>query len=135
MARDLIHDAIKHALQRNGWKIVADPFRIVYAEFVLLADLAANPPDQVERRKLIVEVKSFAGRSFVKELQQALGQYVMYRDFIELNHLDYDLYLAISEIGYNDLFSQQAARVIIQRHQVSLLVVNIEREEIVRWIA
>lgn len=59
----------------------------------------------------------------------------MYRDFIELNNLDYDLYLAISEIGYNDLFSQQAARVIIQRHQVSLLVVNIEREEIVRWIA
>ena len=132
MARDLIHNAVKHAVQRNGWEIVADPFRIVYAEFVLLADLAANPPDQVE---LIVEVKSFAGRSFVKELQQALGQYVMYRDFIELNNLDYDLYLAISEIGYNDLFSQQAARVIIQRHQVSLLVVNIEREEIVRWIA
>ncbi len=134
MAKDLIHDAVKHALQRSGWEIVADPFRIVYAEFVLLADLAANPPNHEERRKLIVEIKSFAGRSFVKELQQALGQYVMYRDFIELKKLDYDLYLAVSEIGYNDLFSQQAAQVIVQRHQVKLLVVNIEQEEIVQWV-
>ena len=58
----------------------------------------------------------------------------MYRDFIELKKLDYDLYLAVSEIGYNDLFSQQAAQVIVQRHQVKLLVVNIEQEEIVQWV-
>lgn len=133
MAKDLIHNAVKHALQKSGWEIVADPFRLIYAEFVLLADLAAVPLAQQARSKLIVEIKSFAGRSFVRELQQALGQYVMYRDFLELNQLDYDLYLAVSDIGYRDLFSQQAARVIVQRHEVKLLVVNIEQEEIVQW--
>jgi XisH protein len=135
MAKDLIHDAVKHALQKSGWEIVADPFRLVYAEFVLLADLAAVARAQPERGKLIVEVKSFVGRSFVKELQQALGQYVMYRDFLELNQLDYDLYLAVSDISYHDLFRQQAAQVIVQRHQVKLLVVNVEQEEVVQWIA
>lgn len=135
MAKDLIHNAVKRALQKNGWEIVADPFRLVYAEFVLLADLVAISQMPQERGKLIVEIKSFAGRSFVKELQHALGQYVMYRDFLDLNQLDYDLYLAVSEVGYHDLFSQQAAQVIVQRHQVKLLIVNIEQEEVVQWIA
>jgi len=44
----------------------------------------------------------------------------MYLDFIELTVPDYKLYLAISELVYDDLFTQQAAQVIIERHQLNL---------------
>lgn len=136
MAKDVIHDAVKNALIKDGWTIIADPFRIEYEEFVLLADLAAERPFAAERdgRKIIVEVKSFVGRSFVKELQQALGQYAMYLDFIELTSPEYELYLGISELAYTELFTQKAAQVVVQRHQLNVLVVNVDREEIVRWI-
>jgi hypothetical protein len=136
MAKDVIHDAVKNALIKEGWTITHDPFRIEYEEFTLSADLAAENPFAAEKngQKIIVEIKSFIGRSFVKELQQALGQYVMYLDFIELTVPEYRLYLAISELVYDDLFTQQAAQVIIERHQLNLLVVKLEQEEVSRWI-
>lgn len=136
MAKDLIHDAVKRALERDGWHIFADPFRIEYAEFVLLADLAAERPFAVQKgdRRIVVEIKTFVGRSFVKELQQALGQYAMYRDFIELTTPEFEIYLAIGDTIYAEYFAQQAAQVVIQRHQVKLLIVNIDTEEVVQWI-
>jgi hypothetical protein len=136
MARDIIHDAVKNALIKDGWTIIADPFRIDYEEFSLSANLAAERPFAAEknRQKIVVEVKSFGGLSFVRELQQALGQYEMYRDFLELTAPEYELYLAISELVYTDFFMQKAVQVIVQRHQLKLLVVDIEEEEIVEWI-
>ena len=94
MARDIIHDAVRNALVKDNWTITADPFRLKYEEFDLLADLSAEHPIVATKasRRIIVEIKSFAGRSFVKELQQALGQYKIYLDIIELTGLDYELY-------------------------------------------
>ena len=135
MAKDVIHDAVKHALIKDGWRIIADPFRIEYEEFSLSADLAAEHPFAAERegQKIVVEVKSFGGRSFVRELQQALGQYEMYLDFLELTSPEYDLYLAISELVYTDFFEQRATQVIVQRHHLKLLIVDIDEEVIVTW--
>jgi hypothetical protein len=135
MAKDNILDAVKNALIKDGWTITADPFRIEYEEFVLLADLAAERAFAVQKeaRRIIIEIKSFAGRSFVKELQQALGQYSMYFDFIDLNGLNYELYLAVSQAAYNDFFLQKAAQVVVQRHQLNILIVNVDQEEIVEW--
>ena len=136
MAKDVIHDAIKNALIKDGWIITADPFRLKYEEFDLLADLSAERTiiATKENHHIIVEIKSFAGRSFVKELQQALGQYEIYFDIIELTGLDYELYLAISHLTYRDFFTQKATQMVLQRHHLRVLVVNIEEEEIVQWI-
>jgi len=134
--KDIIHDAIKHALVKDKWIIIAAPFRLRYEDLELFADLAAKRTLVAEKsgRKIIVEVKSFAGRSLVRELQQSLGQYIMYRDVIELTHLDYELYLAISEATYRDFFTQKAIQVIVRRHNLNLLVVNMHTEEVVKWI-
>ncbi len=137
MAKDIIHDAVKHALITDGWTIIADPFRIEYKEFSLLADLAAERPFAAERngRKIAVEIKSFIGRSLIKDFQQALGQYAMYRDFLELIAPEYELWLAVNSIVYTNFFKQQAARLIVERHQIKLLTVNIDKEEVQQWIS
>ena len=85
-------------------------------------------------KKIIIEIKTFAGRTFIKELQLALGQYELYFDMLELTGLDYKLYMAISEFVYQDFFLQKGTQMIVQRHKIKLLIVNIEREEIVKWV-
>ena len=42
MARlDKIHNAVKNALIKDGWKITHDPYTIEYEEITVQADLAA----------------------------------------------------------------------------------------------
>jgi hypothetical protein len=48
-ARDLFHDAVKTALIKEGWDILADPYRIQYKDVDLYADLAAERPIAIER--------------------------------------------------------------------------------------
>ena len=136
MAKDIIHNAVKNALIKDGWMITADPFRLKYEEFELLVDLSAERTIVAikENLQILVEIKSFAGRSFVRELQQALGQYEIYLDIIELTGLDYELYLAISHLTYKNFFTQKATQMVMQRHNLNLLIINIEEEEIVQWI-
>jgi hypothetical protein len=137
MAKDIIHQAVKNALIKDGWTITADPFQLKYKEFQLFADLAAErSPLSAEKdgQKIVVEIKTFAGPSFVKALQQALGQYTIYQDIIDVTIPEYRLYLAISHTVYNDFFTQEGAKFIVQRHRLNLVVVNIQREEVLQWI-
>ncbi len=136
MAKDIIHVAVKQALIKDGWTIVADPYPLQYAEFSLRADLAAertSPPEATVRR-IIVEVKSFVGLSFIHQFQQAIGQYSMYRDAIELNGLDYEVYLAVSNEAYQDNFYQTAVQNSIKKHDLKLVVVDIDGEQVLIWI-
>jgi XisH protein len=75
--RDLYHDAVKSALIKDNWAIIADPYRIQYKDVELYADLAAERPIAVERegQKIVVEIKSFVGRSLMTDFHLALGQY------------------------------------------------------------
>lgn len=53
MAKDIIHDAVKQALIKDGWTITDDPFRVQYEEFELFADLGAKrqtETNQIEYR-------------------------------------------------------------------------------------
>jgi hypothetical protein len=38
-AKDLIHNSVKHALQKDGWTITAAPYTIQYEELTVFTDL------------------------------------------------------------------------------------------------
>ncbi|HLF85238.1 MAG TPA: element excision factor XisH family protein [Blastocatellia bacterium] len=132
---DIIHNAVKNALIKDGWTITHDPFIIDYKELTLYADLAAERPIAAERagRKIVVEVKSFVGASKIQDLKIGLGQYEIYVSLLEITDPKRKLYIAISEKVYDDFFTLEAIQVIINRLQVPLIVVNPETEEIVKW--
>ncbi len=137
MARDTIHDAVKNALVKDGWQITHDPFGMEYKELGIFADLAAEKQPILAARgqqKIIVEIKTFAERSFIRALQQALGQYTLYLDVIELAQIDYEFFLAINDVVYRQYFTREGTSQIIQRHQLKMFTVDVEREEIVQWI-
>lgn len=132
---DIIHNAVKNALIKDGWTITHDPFIIEYKELTLYADLAAERPIAAERegRKIVVEVKSFVGASKIQDLKIGLGQYEIYVSLLEITDPNRKLYLAISEKVYDEFFTLESIQVIINRLQVPLIVVNPETEEIVKW--
>lgn len=135
-SKDLIHNAVKNALIKNGWTITADPYTIKYEEIKLFADLAAERPLLAERegQKIVVEVKSFISASFMRDLEEAVGQYVIYRNLLTVTVPDYNLYLAINESTYTSFFLQKAIQLIVQQNQISLIVVDVDTEEITQWI-
>ena len=136
MAKDIIHEAVKKALIKEGWKITADPFELSFAEVSLAVDLAAEKLLEAkrDREKILVEIKSFLGRSFAKEFQNALGQYQVYSGMLEASGISDILYLAVSDVIYRRFFQQDAYQMLVERFQLRLLIVDIEREEVALWI-
>lgn len=135
-APDVIHQSVRNALVKDGWIITDDPYVIRYDEITLFADLGAERALAAERngQKIVVEIKSFLHASPIQDLKLALGQYDLYRGFLELTAPEYTLYLAISSMIYQSFFQQRAIQVIVQRYQLPLIVINVHTEEVEAWI-
>ncbi len=135
-ARDIYHDTVKLALEKDGWAITHDPFPLQIGKKRLSSDLGAERLISAEKelRKIVVEVKSFVGQSDVKDLQQALGQYVLYRQILNEMKVERVLYLAISQPTFNSVFSIELGQVLLKNQIVKLIVFDDESEVIVQWI-
>jgi hypothetical protein len=135
-AKDIYHNTVKNSLLKDGWTITADPYFIKYEDAELYADLAAEKPISAERQgqKIVVEIKSFVGRSLMYDFHGALGQYVVYRNLIQLTEPEYTIYLAIDDLVYKNFFQRKSIQVITKENQLFLMVVDMEKEEILQWI-
>jgi hypothetical protein len=127
---------VRFALVKDGWEILTEDYTLEYGGDRLYVDIAAEKSLAAEKQgqRILVEVKSFLGRSFINDLEQAVGQYVVYRDVLVETALDFELYLAITQGTYKSYFQRQLAQMIINRNQVKLLIVDAENEVIVEWI-
>jgi hypothetical protein len=127
---------VRFALVKDGWEILTEDYTLEYGGDRLYVDIAAEKSIAAEKQgqRILVEVKSFLGRSFINDLEQAVGQYVVYRDVLVETVLDFELYLAITQGTYKSYFQRQLAQMIINRNQVKLLIVDAENEVIVEWI-
>lgn len=52
---------------------------------------------------------------------------------LELTESEYKLYLAIDDITYENFFQRKSIQTVVEANNLSLLVVNIEKETIVQW--
>ena len=82
----------------------------------------------------MVEVKSFVGQSDVKDLEQALGQYILYRQILNETKIDRDLYLAVSRLTFNSVFTIQLGQMLLTNQIIKLIVFDDKSEVIVQWI-
>ncbi|NJS41152.1 XisH protein [Candidatus Gracilibacteria bacterium] len=135
-AKDVYHDSVKQALINDGWTILKENYELEYGGDNLYPDFAAEKSIAATRDKerILVEVKSFIGRSFIADLQATIGQYVMYKEVVEAQTLDFKLYLAIPANLYDNKFQTPLAQLMIQKNQVNLLVFDPIQEVIERWI-
>ncbi len=136
-ASDIIHDAVKNALIKDGWTITDDPYTIEYEDATVFIDLGAERVIAAERdgERIAVEIKSFVGPSAIHDMELALGQYVLYLSFLEVVEPDRKLYIAISNDVYENIFGRRSFQLLLQRNEVPLIVVNVTKEEIIVWIS
>jgi XisH protein len=134
--RDVIHGAVKKALINDGWRIVADPYRIVYKDTTLEADMKVDKLIIAtrENRSIIIEVKSFLSQSFIHEFLAACGQYQAYTFLLQEKGQTEIVYMAVSEDVYRSEFRGEAVQVLVKRFALRLLVVDTEKKVVVQWI-
>ncbi len=137
MAKDIFHNTVKTALQKDGWSITNDPYKLRYGVADIYIDLAAEETIAAEKegRKIAVEIKSFAGGSTISEFHTALGQFLNYRIAIEVSdEPERILYLAIPTDTYQMFLRFEPAKTVIERYEVRLIVYNPKSEAIDQWI-
>ena len=135
-ARDIYHPVVVRALQKQGWRITHDPLVIPVGRKKLLVDLGAEQIIAAERenKRIAVEIKSFQGESDVNDLEKALGQYLLYRPFLQAREPDRPLYLAIPKEIYDSLFEEPLGRGVLAEYSLRLTLFDLTTEEITRWI-
>jgi hypothetical protein len=134
-ARDIFHNAVKTALEKDGWKITHDPLSLEFGLGSLYVDLGAERIIAAQRsnEKIAVEIKSFLGGSAVSEFHTALGQYLNYRLLMQEQYTEYKLYLAVPSSVYDSFFQLPFVQTTIQMHQLKLAIYVPEKQEIVKW--
>ncbi len=83
-ARDKFHDVVRNALIKDGWIITDDPLTLKFGKTDLFVDLGAEKllAAEKEGKKIAIEIKSFLGKSIISEAQDAIGQFMMYREVL-----------------------------------------------------
>jgi hypothetical protein len=135
-ARDLYHNTVKSALIKDGWTITHDPLSLKWGGKDLYVDLGAEQLVAAEKgqSKIAVEVKSFLGPSEIDDLEKALGQYVLYKDVLSQVEPDRELFLAVNESTFTELFEEPIGKLLIEKQRVRLLVFDPGTEVIRQWI-
>ncbi len=70
----------------------------------------------------------------MNDLENAVGQYVVYHDVLEKIDPERMLYLAVDEKPYNGIFSEPIGQLMLENDRLNLVVFNKSEEVIVRWI-
>lgn len=127
---------VKHALLKDGWTITHDPLRLVWGRRDLFVDLGAERliAAQKAQQRIAVEVKSFLGDSDMQGLEQALGQFVLYRTILNQREPERLLYLAVPERILQTIFDEPVGQLLLQQQLVRLMGFDPTEEEIVRWL-
>lgn len=135
-AKDIYHGAVREVLLKDGWQILKENYELKYGDDSLYPDFAAERSIAAvrENHRILVEVKSFVGRSFIADLQGAIGQYQMYQAVIDEQRLDFRLYLAVTSAIYETRFQVPLTRLMVQRGAVNLLVFDPNQEVVEQWI-
>ena len=136
-AKNIYHDVVVHALIADGWTITDDPLRISFGNRDLYVDLGAERTTigaEKGEQRIAVEVQSFLNPSPVRDLQEAVGQYGIYRAILAENRSDRLLYLAVPLRVYEGLFAERFGQLIVRRLDLRVLVFDHQKGSVVQWI-
>lgn len=108
-AKDIFHQSVCIALEKDGWNITHDTLYLKVNDVEFYIDLGAERLIAAEKagQKIAIEIKSFLGTSEVTEFHLALGQILNYRLALKQEEPERILYLAIPQDTYEDFFSRQ----------------------------
>lgn len=140
MAKDLIHDAVRMALEKDGWTITHDPYFLDSTtregrKVSLPIDLGAERLLGAERGadKIAVEIKSFLRASIINEFHKALGQYLLYKVGLRLQEPERQLFVAIPEKAMQQIEIVDLLLLSIEEYGMRVLIFEPKTGTIHTW--
>ncbi len=136
-ARNIHHAIVVRALTADGWNITHDPYPISFGGKDLFVDLGAEEATvaaEKEGRRIAVEIQSFLGRSPVRSLEEAVGQYEIYRILLAATDPGRSLYMAVSSGTYRGVLADTFGQLIVSALNLHIVVFDENQERIVQWI-
>ncbi len=134
-AKDIFHDTVKRALEKEGWTITHDPLPVAAGDVGMSIDLGAEKLIAAEKegQKIAVEIKSFLGKSAIYDFHLAVGQFINYRLALKEIESSRLLYVAIPVEANRDFFSRPFVQSAVEENQMKLIVYDSDMEVIVEW--
>lgn len=135
-AKDIFHEVVKRALQKEGWQITHDPLSISVGGVNMSIDLAAERLIAAEREgeKIAIEIKSFLERSSaISEFHTALGQFINYRGALRRREPERTIYLAVPMTTYQTFFQLDFPQEMVEENRIKMIIYDVEQEAIVEW--
>lgn len=136
-AKDIYHDRVKAALQKDGWNVTHDPLILTFTpKRQLKIDLGAEQLiGATKANQLIaVEIKTFLAPSNLSEFHAALGQFLNYRLALRIKQPERQLFLAVPKEIYQSFFTEEFTQLSVAEYALKIVVFDVEQEEIVEWI-
>lgn len=102
----------------------------------MYVDLGAEQVVTAEKsgQKIAVEIKSFIGASELNDIENAMGQYFVYRSVIVRTEPNRTLYLAIHKEAFLDIFEEPLGLLLLEDYHIPLIVFDLQTEVILKWI-
>jgi hypothetical protein len=135
-AKDIFHEMVKQALQKEQWLITNDPLKFKFGDINFQIDLGAEKLIAAEKagEKIAIEIKSFLNPSAITDFYSALGQFLSYRLALVATEPERLLYLAVPLDTYQTFFQLEFTKIAVQQYQIPLIVYDPANEVIVQWI-
>lgn len=133
-AIDQCEPNVIRALEKLGWRVTDRPFPIrLSRDEGVYADLRLRSTDG-QQSIIIVEVKCFSEkRSILDEFYHAVGQYLLYREALQLKNISVPLYLSVPRTIYDTFFARRMVQAVLKNANIKIMVVDIELEEVIQW--
>lgn len=136
-AKDIYHEIVKTSLEKDGWTITHAPYFIRLGIRKGYIDLGAERiliGAEKESEKIVVEVKSFIGKSDLDDFKEAVGQFLIYLFALSEMNSQRVLYLAVSANFYARFFEDAFFTRLTTQYKINLLVFDIEQTILTQWI-
>jgi hypothetical protein len=135
MAKDLYHDTVRNALEKEGWVITDDPFVFRLDRVSFRMDLGAEKVISAQKglEKIVVEIKTFSQASFIHAFHEATGQYDNYLLALEEVAPERQLFLAVPKDIWNTFFQERFIQKVIERKHIKVIVYDPNSEIIILW--
>lgn len=137
MAKDIFHDAVREALEKDGWTVTHDPYSVYHKEQQIDYDIDLGAEKLLAAEKglerIAIEVKIFAKPSLPYEFHSVLGQYLVYVSILRRFDSNRILYLAIPLYADERIESFPFILEVMKEYQVNILVFDSKTKTIVSW--
>ena len=126
MAKDKFHKEVCEAIEKEGWTITNDPLYIKLGKIPIQIDLGAEKIIGAEKegQKIAIEIKTFCILSFISAFHEAVGQYIVYREALEIIEANRALYLAIPSDVFNSFGHEILVKTVFEKKNLIFWSIN-----------